>query len=209
MIFPGTVNGIVNGLGGGLPGSQDDRKKLLKKLTDQRLQAAPLFGGQGRQATDLPQAALPSVTFNPFLAMLSQNPHETFKNLPANLQGDPNAGNNFQDPNAGLTLPPNLQTSSFQPNGSPTASAGAPPSVGNPQPVGNPIGNNTTATTAPVRHLISENDTQAGYGTPQPIPAEHSSIPGYGTPVSPAAQLVQAILANARMSAGRGALLQG
>jgi len=124
MQYPGTQPSgySLGGAVGDDPNSLESRKKqLLQKLLGQQNQsglqgthAMPLYGGGGRSASELQQGGLPSLTFNPFLAMAAGRPNENFQapngitqaalaqaqagfapNLGGGAPGDPNAPQNL------------------------------------------------------------------------------------------------------------------
>lgn len=88
MVYPGANAGAY--AMGGDPNSLEARKKqLLQKLMDGQqnqsgltgLHSMPLYGGVGRGSGggDFQGGALPSLTFNPFLAMAAGRPDEQFQ----------------------------------------------------------------------------------------------------------------------------------
>lgn len=88
MIYPGTANGGGYSMGGGSDDLEERKRKLVERLIQQGaanqtgltgLRSLPLFGGRGRGSTDLPNAALPALTFNPFLAMAAGRATEAFQ----------------------------------------------------------------------------------------------------------------------------------
>lgn len=92
MIYPNTGAGYSMGD----PNDLEQRKReLIQKLMASGarnqtgltgLRSLPLFGGRGRGSTDLPNAALPSISFNPFLAMAQNHPAEAFQAPPGITQ---------------------------------------------------------------------------------------------------------------------------
>lgn len=92
MIYPNTGAGYSMGD----PNDLEQRKReLIQKLLASGarnqtgltgLRSLPLFGGRGRGSTDLPNAALPSISFNPFLAMAQNHPSEAFQAPPGITQ---------------------------------------------------------------------------------------------------------------------------
>lgn len=92
MIYPNTGGSYSMGD----PNDLEQRKReLIQRLMASGarnqtglsgLRSLPLFGGRGRGSTDLPNAALPSISFNPFLAMAQNHPAELFQAPPGITQ---------------------------------------------------------------------------------------------------------------------------
>jgi hypothetical protein len=75
MIYPGTQDAMDGGVAG------DQKKRLIAMMAKRGTRALPLFGGQGRNANDLPSVGAPAIGFNPFLKMLAGRPGENFGSL--------------------------------------------------------------------------------------------------------------------------------
>lgn len=198
MIYPGTDSGFSMGD----PSDLEQRKKqLIQKLlaTGARnqsglsgLHALPLFGGRGRGSSDLPNAALPSITFNPFLAMAAGRPNETFQapsgvtqaalaQAQAGLRG-PIGGPAPQQIQGTQPDPTQAAASAFLGANNanpgvdgPAAAAPAPPVAGSYDP-NQAWGLNAASG---VRHLAGN-----GQATPQPIPLPQGWIPRLGSLVA-------------------------
>jgi hypothetical protein len=88
MIYPGTESTGGYSMGGSPDDLEERKRKLVERLLQQGaanqtglsgLRSLPLFGGRGRGSTDAPNAALPALTFNPFLAMAAGRGAENFQ----------------------------------------------------------------------------------------------------------------------------------